>query len=366
MQTSTRPRKILYVITKGSWGGAGKYVETLAKHASCEHDFEVCVLTGSKGELTRRLEEAHVKTYTCSIENSLHPMRLYTEVSHLLSFLKEHSPHIVHSNSNKAGIVAAIAVTIHNVVTRTRIHSLFTIHGHAFNEARGFFSKCYITLGELLIFCLVDTIICVSKKVYEDIPFSSLFARKSSIIYNGLPTMLFHDKETAREKLSITDHSIPHFVTIAELNDNKNHVYLLRELTTYTQPYKYHIIGTGTHERIIRNFIATHKLDDRVILHGHIEDAAAYLKAFDLFILPSKTEALAYVIQEAGQAGIKTIAAHVGGIPEMLPQSLLFSLNKSSELQTLLNSMEALPVHTTYFKEEDMLAQTFALYRNVP
>lgn len=362
MQTSTRPRKILYVITKGSWGGASAYVETLAQEVAHLPNTSVSVLTGSRGELTERLQKTGIRTDTIPMENSLRPHTLYTEVLTTYHYLQEHTPDVVHINSNKAGIVTSIAATLYNLRNKKKIHSLFTIHGHAFNEARSWFARGYITLAEMVIFTLVDTIICVSKKVYEDIPCSALFAKKTVVIYNGIGTIPFMERMDARGKLKITDHSVPHFVTVAELNDNKNHVFLLRELATYTQPFMYHIIGAGTLEPTIRAFIKKHNLDEKVILHGHLRDAAHYLKAFDLFILPSKTEAFAYVIQEAGQAGIKTIASRVGGLPELLPDNLLFSLHNKDELRSLLATTETLPPHTTYFKQADMVEQTVALY----
>jgi glycosyltransferase involved in cell wall biosynthesis len=49
-----------------------------------------------------------------------------------------------------------------------------------------------------------------------------------------------------------------------------------------------------------------------------IDNAASYLKAFDIFVLPSLKEGLPYTILEAMAAGIPIIATRVGGIPEML------------------------------------------------
>lgn len=363
MQTSTIPRKILLVITKSNWGGAQKYVYTLAVNAAREPDFNVQVVTGNHGELSDRLRAAGVSTRSLRIQNSLGLFNFFDEVRDAVRLLRNELPDVVHANSNKAGTVYGLATALHNLTHKKKIYSIFTVHGHAFNEDKNALVKLYITIAELMIFMLIDRIICVSKKTLRDIPFLWLFKHKAEVIYNGLPQLTYFDKEIAREKLGITDSGVPHLVTVAELSDTKNHTYLLRALADYPRPFQYHIIGTGSMENAIRKFMYENSLDGKVILHGHVADAYQYLKAFDLFILPSKTEALAYVIQEACQAGIPTIASHVGGLPELLPKDHLFRLEHPGELKKLLENMDSITPHHHYFKESDMLAQTFELYR---
>ncbi len=51
---------------------------------------------------------------------------------------------------------------------------------------------------------------------------------------------------------------------------------------------------------------------------GFQKEASTLLKAFDLFLLPSKKEGLPYAILEAGMAGVPVISTNVGGIPEII------------------------------------------------
>lgn len=51
---------------------------------------------------------------------------------------------------------------------------------------------------------------------------------------------------------------------------------------------------------------------------GQIPDASKYIRASDLFVLASRSEAMAYVIIEAMIAGRPIVATEVGGIPEMI------------------------------------------------
>ena len=67
-------------------------------------------------------------------------------------------------------------------------------------------------------------------------------------------------------------------------------------------------------EKIIQDL----NLNQQVFLVGNIIDAARYLPAFDIFVLPSVKEGLPYVILEAGLAERAVIATTVGGIPEII------------------------------------------------
>jgi L-malate glycosyltransferase len=64
--------------------------------------------------------------------------------------------------------------------------------------------------------------------------------------------------------------------------------------------------------------IRVYGLEESVFLLGPIYEAARLLKAFDIFVLASKSEAYGYVLHEAGLAGLATIATNVGGIPEII------------------------------------------------
>jgi glycosyltransferase involved in cell wall biosynthesis len=59
-------------------------------------------------------------------------------------------------------------------------------------------------------------------------------------------------------------------------------------------------------------------LGGRVILAGYRENAAEFLRAFDVFCLPSLHEGLPLSVLEALAAGVPVVATSAGGIPEAL------------------------------------------------
>jgi glycosyltransferase involved in cell wall biosynthesis len=80
----------------------------------------------------------------------------------------------------------------------------------------------------------------------------------------------------------------------------------------------YAIIGDGDERSRLEKLIIELGLERNVFLLGHVDNAAQYLKAFDIFVLASLSEGLGYVILEAGLVGIPCIATNVGGIPEII------------------------------------------------
>jgi glycosyltransferase involved in cell wall biosynthesis len=78
------------------------------------------------------------------------------------------------------------------------------------------------------------------------------------------------------------------------------------------------VLGGGEEKERLEALVGLHGLQGRVFLLGFVDDASRYLKAFDIFLLPSITEGLALVLLEAGLAGLPVVASRVGGIPEVI------------------------------------------------
>ena len=83
-------------------------------------------------------------------------------------------------------------------------------------------------------------------------------------------------------------------------------------------------------------------IEERVFFAGHIPDGSSYLKAFDIFLLPSIKEGLPYALLEAGTAELPTIATNVGGIPEIITDmesGIIIRSKSSRELKEAMRFM---------------------------
>jgi glycosyltransferase involved in cell wall biosynthesis len=85
------------------------------------------------------------------------------------------------------------------------------------------------------------------------------------------------------------------------------------------------IIGDGSQRAQIEGAIRAAGGTDRFFMIGHLDDAAPLFKAFDLFVLSSRTEGTPITLFEAMAAGVPTVVTSVGGVPDVVTpmQSLL-------------------------------------------
>jgi glycosyltransferase involved in cell wall biosynthesis len=78
------------------------------------------------------------------------------------------------------------------------------------------------------------------------------------------------------------------------------------------------VIGEGAERPRLEAAIRTAKQEDKILLAGHVDDAAPLFKAFDLFVLSSRTEGTPITLFEAMAAGVPVVATAVGGVPHVL------------------------------------------------
>lgn len=321
MNNIPRKTKVLFVITKSNFGGAQKYVYELAAGLP-KDQFDVVVALGGEGLLVDKLHEANIRTISIpSLMRDVNPLKDLATFSTLLKLFKKENPDIVHLNSAKVSGIGAVVARLAGVPK-----IIFTAHGWAFNEERPLLQRFVIKLFSWITVLLSHKTIAVSEAVKNDAKNWPFVNKKIKVIKNGIAVPEFYAKEIAREKLlTQTGATLPSnaFIvgTIAELHKSKGLQYsiLAFEKLASTNPSLYYfILGGGEEKERLDALVKLHGLEERVFLLGFVKDAANFLRAFDVFVLPSITEGLALVLLEAGLAELPVVASRVGGIPEVI------------------------------------------------
>ncbi|MES2931349.1 MAG: glycosyltransferase [Patescibacteria group bacterium] len=341
--TENSPKRILYVITKANWGGAQRYVFDVAV-ASKDAGHEVLVVSGVEGDLTERLREAGIKTEIISaMKRDIALMSEIRSFRALLTVLRAFKPDIVHGNSSKAGGLAALAGRLAGV---RRI--LFTSHGWAFNEQRPLWQKVVIGAFHYATVLLAHRTICVSSALRQDAAWMPLVSKRFFVVHNGVSPVELLSRSDARMRLAPDlARSFPTAFwigTIAELHPSKGLDTLVEAFAAIAHelPVVLVIIGEGTEWAKLQKLVQIYDLPDRVVLTGFVKDASTHLQALDVFVLPSRTESLGYVLLEAGLASLPAIGTRVGGIPEVLEDGgtgLLVPPSKSIILSQALTEL---------------------------
>jgi glycosyltransferase involved in cell wall biosynthesis len=219
-------------------------------------------------------------------------------------------------NSSKAGILGALAARAAGV---PRV--IFTAHGWAFNEARPEWQKIILKGIYALLISLADATICVSDAVRRDMAWVPGARKKLKVVRLGVSPTEFKSRDVSREALLPGNPDGIWIGMLAELHPTKrieDAIEALALLVPAHPELKLIVLGEGEHRATLEALIRERSLEGHAFLRGFVADGSTYLKAFDAFAFPSRTEALGYAALEAGQAGLPVAASNVGGIPEII------------------------------------------------
>jgi len=369
--------KILYAVTKGTWGGAQRHVFDLAAAAKKEgHD--VTVLFGRPGKLKDECDKAGIRTLMlATLDRDINTTKEIKSFFTLIKILRKERPDVLHLHSPKMGGLGGLAGTLTGIKK-----IVYTVHGWPFNEDRSASKKFAIKLFSWITTLFPDTIIVLSEKEKTQVLKWPGVVKKLVVIPNGLSKIDFVPRDTAQEELvkeSVPNKNIPWFGTIAELHKNKGLPYAIEALASLPSdlPWKYVIVGDGEEKKSLAALIVKHNLSEKIILAGFKQDARRLLKAFDIFIFPSIKEGFPYALLEAGQAGLPVITTRVGGIPELItegcgilvePKDVIGLTDAIRKLTTDLDLAHSLGKNlqqkvTHEYSLEKMVEKTFKTYR---
>ncbi|MFZ2253423.1 MAG: glycosyltransferase [Minisyncoccia bacterium] len=340
---NTKRKKILYVITKSNFGGAQRYVYELATNLP-QDTFDVTVAFGGNGLLKQKLEEAGIKTRTVhSFERDINFAKELKSFFELRSIINEIKPDIVHLNSSKAGGSGAL---VSRLLCVKKI--IFTAHGWAFWEDRSFLWRSIVWLFSWITALLAHTIIVVSNYEYTRTPLPFM-RRKLTCIHTAVPEIIFKERESARTTLFSNEKCEQHkndlwVVSTSEHNHNKNILSAIRAVEEHnakeSQKIFFTIMSDGEYRTSLEAYVNAQGLQNTITFTGYVDDARSYLKAFDIFILPSRKEGMPYGLLEAGAAGLSCIASHVGGIPEIITHEKNGLLIDPNDISSMVNALQ--------------------------
>lgn len=341
--------KILFLITKASWGGAQRYVFDLATNIDKER-FEPVIAVGGTGELYEKLRAAGLHTISIKgLGRDVSVLKDLQATLHILSIIIKERPAVLHVNSSKVGVLGTLAGRLLFIPK-----VIFTCHGWAFNEDRPGWQKTILKFLQWLTVLFSHTTIVVSEGVKKDMNW--LFTKKKmQVVPLGRTVANLKSREDARgilamqvkdNTISLYDHTDDIWLgTIAELHPTKGldvAINAIALLSHHTQNLRYLIIHDGDERARLAKLVKDLGLEENVFFTGTIENAATLLPAFDIFLLPSRSEAFGYVLIEAGQAGIPVIASRVGGIPEVVLDQETGILVPPNEAEALAGAVKAL------------------------
>ena len=119
----------------------------------------------------------------------------------------------------------------------------------------------------------------------------------------------------------LPDPKLPLVVTISRVAPQKNLPVLVEAASRLRNSCVWVVLGDGLPELLAQLRAQAHDLGAPVHFVGARSDADQWLRAAEVFVLPSAWEARALVVQEAMAAGAPVVATDVGGLHDLVAQA---------------------------------------------
>jgi glycosyltransferase involved in cell wall biosynthesis len=318
MTQSPTPLRILYLDHAPIWGGA----EAVLLNFICQLDpahYAPLIATPQDGPLWTQAAAHHIPTAHLEIRPlnraGLHfPTHLATAVAHIRRLIHQHHIHLLHSNTVRAHIPAALAAPL------TRTPLIWSLHDNTFPPkllrllapmprhaitVSGWLAETYAPLG---------------------------LAAKISVIHNGLTLPnLPPPPDTLRHELGIPPEA-PIILNVGRLIPGKApHLFIAAANQVGQQHPNAHFLlvggpdsqtptaDTAAYLAELQQAIASSPLGPRLHALGHRTDIARFYQIADICVYTAvQPEGLPTVLLEAMSYAKPVVATAVGGAPEII------------------------------------------------
>lgn len=322
--SSNKPRRhILFIITQGHWGGAQRAVFDLAAHLP--ETFAITVAVGDPdgaSDLQSRLTAMpRIRLVQLThLQRAIHPHADILAVRQLARLYRDIQPDIVHLHSSKAGIVGSLAARL---LKKNKPLVVYTAHGWVFDEPLGTTRRSLYRFLERITAKDKHAVITVSEKDRKTAKSALRIPdAKLAVISPGISIPPYLPLLDARKQLfGSPETPLPVIGTIANFYHTKGLDILLKALALLRARGAETIaciIGDGPLRKNLEDLRSKLSLHESVIFTGFLPEAKNLIKAFDLFVLPSRKEGFPYTLLEAMNAEVPIIATDVGGNKELI------------------------------------------------
>jgi glycosyltransferase involved in cell wall biosynthesis len=203
--------------------------------------------------------------------------------------------------------------------------TVYTPHGLVTNAPLR--SPVYLAVAgwlERRLAALGDSILCVSNDERRHALEIGLPDAKLHVVQNGIDLReaerYLKNRPAMRARFSLNDEDIC-VGFVGRMIPGKAPGLLLEAFALaregLTLPAKLIFVGSGPEELTLPSAITQLQLETDVMLAGELVGLQA-MAAFDIFVLPSLSEAFPYVILEALSLGLPVVSTNVGGVSELV------------------------------------------------
>jgi glycosyltransferase involved in cell wall biosynthesis len=306
---------ILHVVAPGQVGGLERVVRALAGgQVTAGHRVHVAVvLHGHEGErhpFVQALEGRGVEVVPVVVG-----ARAYRKERRAIDAIcRRLAPDVVHTHGYRPDVVDA------GVARRRDIPTVSTAHGFT---GGGWKNRMYERL-QRRAWRRFDAVVAVSQPLGVALAKAGVPETVLRVIPNAWDSAVqFLDRPLARRELGVPEGGV-RIGWAGRISAEKGPDVVLDALALLRNgaaPVALSMLGDGGARSRLLARAQSLGLQQRVTWHGTVPEAARYFRAFDVFVLSSRTEGTPIVLFEAMAAGVPIVAAAVGGVPGVVSES---------------------------------------------
>lgn len=303
---------MLQVVSNPSVGGLERVVESLAVGmAGRGHAVRVALFSGPgapRSPLAGSLRSAGVE-----VEELVVPPRGYLEERRKAAALcRELAPDVVHTHGYRADLVDAPAAL------RAGFPIVTTVHGFTGGDLK---NRFYEVL-QVRRFRGFDAVVAVSRALAEHLAERGVPRDRVHTIQNGWrPGRAPLARAEARAALGVPADGF-RIGFVGRLSREKGADLLVAAAARLRdQGVTASVLGDGRERAALEAAVMAHGLTETVTFHGVVPDAGRLMTAFDVLVMPSRTEGTPVALFEAMAVSTPIVATRVGGIPDVVRDS---------------------------------------------
>ncbi|EJT6142697.1 glycosyltransferase family 4 protein [Clostridium perfringens] len=307
-----------------------------------ENEYNVDCATCVDKEVDKRLINKGVKIFNIPFSRSPLSFGNIKAFRELIKLQKENKYDIVHVHTPVASIYGRLLK-----IRFTKLKTIYTAHGYHFLKGGSKLGWIIYYPIEKIMAKLTDVTININKEDYE-ITKTRLNPKKCYLV-NGVGLDLNQYKPLSKEKqeskrkelgLEKDDFVV---IMIAELNENKNQIQLIKAMELLKDKYpniKAIFVGEGHKFEELQQEINNRRLKDNFKLLGFRTDINELINISDIGILLSYREGLPRNIMELMANGKKVIATNVRGCRDLVCNENIGSLVEVGDFEGTAQAIE--------------------------
>lgn len=330
--------RVLHVCTIALTAHA--FIAPLAKYLH-HHGYEVAIAcsTGAQPDAPddlRGREVSGARMYNIPIARTVRLVQDVVAILKLWGLIRRLRPHIVHTQTSKAGVVGRLAACLAGTPIVIHTAHAFPFHSQLPPAVRW----CYIVI-ERWMARLTDLIIVDTESVRSDGLREHVVNAQEKLVTvpMGLDLQKFSPSKSGpgnlRAALGVRPQSLV-VGTVARLVPDKGidcFLEMAARILAVRNDVQFFIVGDGPIRGTLQQRACELGIAPHIVFLGHRDDVRDLMEAMDVFVLPTKREGFGVVFAEAMAMGKATVGSRIGPVAEVVEDGVTGYLVPPDDVQ---------------------------------